>query len=157
MLAIAKKSYVFQGVLDSSYATALEHIKLGVQAFETAKEKLTIRKLLLAYATLPNHEKSISISADIVESLLQMKAYDDAIQVAEHIERRLALKTTESQSDYFNIMRVYSNLAEAHSENNQPALARRYYHKTLDHIYESSQEPDLELVNLLLSRLDQHM
>lgn len=157
MLAIAKKSYVFQGVLDSSYATALDHIKDGVQAFESAKQNLSARKLLLAYATLPNHEKSISISADIVESLLQMKAYEDAIKVAEHIERKVAMKAIESQSDHFNILRVYSNLAEAHSENNQPALARRYYHKTLDHIFESNQEPDLELVNLLLNRLDRHV
>jgi tetratricopeptide (TPR) repeat protein len=156
MLAISKNSYIFQDNTDSRFEKAMTNIKLGIQAFETAKEKLSIRKLLQAFAALPKHDKSLSISADIVESLLQMKAYDDAIAVAEDIESHISTQFCSSKSDYFNIMRVYSNLAEAHSENHQPDLARRYYQKTLDHIFASEQEPDVELVNILLNRLDQY-
>lgn len=152
MLAIAKKPYI-QGVLGASFTKSMGYIKDSVEAFELARQQQTIDKLVKAYLALPDNEKSLAISADIVESLLQLKAYKDAVHIATLIGRSVSMKIIETKSDHFNLLRLYSNLAEAYQEAKQPAMARHYYDKALDLTFESEQEADVEVIGWLMSRL----
>lgn len=148
-LAIAQKSYVKQGVMPGKLNSSLNTIKRAIEAFEAFNKPRAITTLYAAYGLLPRGVEGLKIGVDIVESLTQLKAYEEALEVVHDLEEQYGLMlmgdNLEARRYFF---RAFANAAEAYEALAHDSQASRYRKLALDQVLELDDHIDLEMLQL---------
>lgn len=153
MLMIAVKNYNDQaltgGLSDGSLKKVSRYLKDAAQAHEINSKNAFFKSLKKAYANVPHSQLGTRMAADIVESYLQVEAYDQVIETAEQMERQGYYTASDSAAENYDLFRIFANKSEAHEALCEPGKARIALEKALDYQLESGEEVDVEMLMLL--------
>lgn len=152
MLTIAQTVDAYKPVKLKPLTKAHKHVKAALKAFENAQKPKFLRLLHKAYLNLPHTDLSLPFAADIVETYIQVGAYQEAIALAGQIERQFAFYDMDNAESNFHLFRLYSNLAQAYDHQGHPDCGRHYYLKAMDYQLNTQEDPDLELFMLMMNR-----
>ncbi len=152
MLAIAKKNYEDQLVTIDNYSAAFKkvtrHLNDAKQAHENNSKNKLIKCLQKAYTLLPHTQLGTRMAADIIESYLQVEAYEEVIATAEEIERQGYYIAPNSRHECFDLCRIFANKAEALDAIGEYKAASRAREKALTYHLDSSDDVDVEMLQL---------
>lgn len=156
LLAIGQKSYIDQKVARPDLHDSLSKIKDALKAFEGKNKQLAVKTFYKAYSFLPRNTQGIRVCGDIVETLMQIEAYEAVIQVARDIEGQYHAHYFHESESHFDMFRIFANAAEAHEHLGNTSQARRFSKMALDHHLETQDKVDLEMLQLFTKQADQN-
>jgi hypothetical protein len=152
LLTIAQKNYVKQPIQVPELRTSLSNIAHALKAFESQNRQLAVKTLFKAAVFLPRNAQGLKICADIMESFMEMQAYDEAVRVARDMEAQSQAYFSEDKEGHFALFRIFANAAEAHEALGNASQARRLSKIALDHQLETQEKVDVEMLHLFMKQ-----